>query len=104
MKKILLFWLCISLSGCILYRQDVQQGNIVTQEALSQLYPGMSAQQVRYILGNPVLSHSFDVNRWDYIYTFRTGACPTEVKRLTLYFENDQLVRISPISRYQIAR
>lgn len=103
MKKISLLFCFMLLTACgILYRPDVQQGNIVTQDMLDDIHPGMSSQQVRYLLGNPVLSHSFDVNRWDYIYTYRKSTNPTDVKRVTLYFSNDQLQRISPTVTYQI--
>jgi outer membrane protein assembly factor BamE len=50
------------------YRIDVQQGNVLTQEMVSQLRPGLSMDQVRFILGTPVLADMFHANRWDYFY------------------------------------
>lgn len=104
MKKLLAVLLFVSLTGCnwLLYRADVEQGNIVTPDMTSQLHIGMTPQQVRYVMGNPILTHSFDINRWDYLYTLRKSTNPTEVERLTLHFKNGQLAEISPVAKYQI--
>ena len=76
------------------YKINVQQGNIVTQEAVNQLQPGMNKRQVRFLLGTPMLIDVFHQDRWDYINTQREGRDPMVAKRLTLYFENDALARI----------
>jgi outer membrane protein assembly factor BamE len=55
------------------YRIDVQQGNVLTQEMVSQLRPGLSKDQVRFILGTPVLTDMFHANRWDYAYRLKKG-------------------------------
>jgi len=78
----------------IVYRQDIQQGNVVTQEMVDKLQPGMSKSQVRFALGTPMLVDSFHLNRWDYLYTFTAGWGETEQKQLTLYFEADRLVKL----------
>jgi outer membrane protein assembly factor BamE len=74
------------------YKLDVQQGNIVTQEMVNQLKPGMDRRQVRYIMGTPLLVDSFDDNRWDYFYSLKNGEDELSQERLTLFFANDQLV------------
>lgn len=79
----------------LMYRPTIQQGNVITQETINQLEPGMSKRQVTYLLGTPSLVDTFHQNRWDYIYTLKENAAPMEQKNLTLYFENDKLVRIS---------
>lgn len=76
------------------YRMTVQQGNIVSEEMIDQLQFGMTKSQVQYLLGTPMLADMFHTNRWDYTYTVRRGHQPMEVKPLTVWFENDQLVRI----------
>jgi outer membrane protein assembly factor BamE len=76
------------------YRMTVQQGNIVTEEMVDRLEPGMTKSQVRYVLGTPLVADIFHDNRWDYTYTIRRGHQPMEVKPLTIYFEDDELVRI----------
>ncbi|MCB1960343.1 MAG: outer membrane protein assembly factor BamE [Rhodocyclaceae bacterium] len=76
------------------YRIDVRQGNYVTQEMVSQLKKGMSRDQVRYALGTPVLNDVFHADRWDYVYRFTAGHEEAEQRVLTVYFDNDQLVRV----------
>lgn len=76
------------------YKLDVQQGNIVTQDMVNQLKPGMDRRQVRYIMGTPLLTDSFDDNRWDYFYSLKTGEDELSQERLTLFFANDQLVNM----------
>jgi outer membrane protein assembly factor BamE len=75
------------------YKMTVQQGNIITEEMLDQLRPGMTKTQVRYLLGTPVLTDFFNIDRWDYTYTIRRGHQDMEVKTLTLFFQDDALVR-----------
>ncbi len=78
----------------IVHRQDIQQGNIVTQEMNNRLQPGMSKSQDRFVMGTPMLVDAFHQNRWDYPYEMTRGWGETERKRLTLIFEADQLVRM----------
>jgi outer membrane protein assembly factor BamE len=78
----------------IVHRPDIQQGNVVTQEMVNQLYPGMSRHQVRFILGTPMLIDVFHQNRWDYVYTLTEGWGDMEKQRISIYFEGDQMVRI----------
>ena len=76
------------------YKLDVQQGNIVTQDMVNQLKPGMTKRQVRYIMGTPLLVDSFHENRWDYFYSLRNHDDEYSQERLTLLFANDQLVNL----------
>ena len=55
------------------HRIDVQQGNIITQEMVDQLRPGMTKSQVRFIMGTPLVSDSFNPQRWDYYYSLQPG-------------------------------
>lgn len=70
------------------YRIDVQQGNSVTQDMINQLAPGMSKNQVAYVMGTPLLIDTFHPNRWDYIYSYQPGGEEREQRRLTLYFDD----------------
>ncbi len=58
------------LSACSMqvYKLNIQQGNIVTQEMIEQLKPGMNKRQVAFIMGNPVLKDTFSTRHWDYLY------------------------------------
>lgn len=77
------------------YKINVEQGNIVTQEMADQLKPGMTRRQVRFILGTPLIEDTFNQNRWDYLYVKRNGMKVLNESRLTVEFEGDQLVRVS---------
>lgn len=83
------------LSGCsYLYRQPVFQGNLLEPSAVEQLQAGMDRQQVLALLGTPAIADPFHHNRWDYTATERVGRRDqTQVKNLTLWFDNDRLVR-----------
>ena len=86
------------LSGCGfpgVYKIDVQQGNVVTQEMVDQLRPGMTQRQVRFIMGTPLLQDTFEPNRWDYLYSMQAGHNPREQERISLVFENDLLVGLA---------
>lgn len=73
------------------HRIEVQQGNLVTQEMLAKLKPGMTPSQVRYLLGTPLIVDPFHKDRWDYAYSLRKGGKVIEQRRITVLFENDKL-------------
>jgi outer membrane protein assembly factor BamE len=81
-------------SWSLLYRADVQQGNVVTQEMMDKVQLGMDKRQVRYALGTPVLVDVFHQDRWDYVYTRGKGSKPVEFRRTAMIFEGERLVRI----------
>ena len=85
------------------YKMTVQQGNVVTEEMTEQLSLGLTRAQVRYLLGSPLLTDMFHTDRWDYLYSIKHGHKPTQMQRLTLYFEDDALVEIEGISDLQPA-
>ena len=91
--------LTILISGCSgfpgVYKIDIPQGNLVTQEMVNQLRPGMTPSQVRYIMGTPLVNDSFSKNRWDYIYALKNGDDERFRERISLFFEDDKLVRLS---------
>jgi len=77
------------------YRVDVQQGNVITQEMLAQLEPGMDKKKVNFIMGSPAITDTFHADRWDYVYTFQPGHKKARMRRVTLFFEDDKLVRVA---------
>lgn len=97
MRILLLSLLLMAITACSnigfpgVYRIDVEQGNIVTQEMIDQLKPGMNRRQVRFILGTPLLEDSFNQARWDYLFLIRNGNNTIEEERLTVFFDGDQL-------------
>ena len=75
------------------YRINVEQGNVVTEEMVEQLRPGLNRRQVRYIMGTPLIEDSFHEDRWDYRYLLRNGNELLSETQLTLWFEGEELVR-----------
>jgi len=76
---------------------DVRQGNLVTTEMREKLKIGMSKQQVRYVLGTPMISDAFHGNRWDYVYLLEHRGKLVEERRLTLLFVGDNLANIDEV-------
>jgi len=77
------------------HKIDIPQGNVVEQDQINQLRPGMNKQQILFLMGTPMLDDSFHANRWDYIYRFKPGYGEIESKQATLYFnKDDKLVNI----------
>ncbi|WP_295475279.1 outer membrane protein assembly factor BamE [uncultured Pseudomonas sp.] len=89
----------LALAGCSfpgVYKIDIQQGNVVTQDMIDQLRPGMTRRQVRFIMGNPLLVDTFHTDRWDYLYSLQPGGGERQQERISLFFNgNDQLVSLS---------
>lgn len=89
----------ITLSGCEswlpeAHKIDIQQGNQVNIEDLDRLKIGMTKQQVKYLLGTPLLQDAFHQNRWDYLYYIQPGKQSARQSRVSLYFDGDTLSRI----------
>ena len=76
------------------YRIDIRQGNYVDQEMVAQLRRGMSRDQVRYVLGSPLVVDMFRLDRWDYVYRFRPGSGEAQQRVISLFFAGDVLDRI----------
>ena len=76
------------------YKIDVQQGNVVTQEMVAKLKPGMTKAQVRFILGTPLITDAFHAHRWDYVYRFQKAGKLTEERKLALFFDKELLQRV----------
>jgi outer membrane protein assembly factor BamE len=85
---------CSWTKGLSIYRMDVRQGNYVSQEMLAQLKQGLTEEQVRFIMGSPLLIDPFHANRWDYVYRFALAGKLTEQKRITLIFKDSKLLSI----------
>jgi outer membrane protein assembly factor BamE len=82
------------IPGITPYRMEIQQGNFVSQDMVSQLKPGMSKEQVRFILGTPLVTDIFHAERWDYVYWRETSDGRREQRKLIVHFDKGQLARI----------
>ncbi|MDX1593085.1 MAG: outer membrane protein assembly factor BamE [Gammaproteobacteria bacterium] len=94
-------FLALLLTACSLerlpgvYRIDVQQGNVVTPAMVKELRPGMSRDQVRFIMGTPMVDNTFQPSRWDYYFSMKPGGGGDRLDyHLALHFEDDRLARI----------
>lgn len=107
MPKLPLFFVLLLLltGGCarnvdgtwkapLVYRIDIQQGNVVDQQMLDRLKPGMDKNQVKYVMGSPLIQDPFHSNRWDYVYIMEPGQGSRTQRRITLYFEDEKLAYI----------
>ncbi|WP_291136739.1 outer membrane protein assembly factor BamE [Hydrogenophaga sp.] len=88
--------LLTALSGCGMltpYKVDVLQGNVVTREQVEALKPGMAREQVRDILGSPLLTSVFHADRWDYVFTLQRQGQEAQRRRVSVFFKDGVLVR-----------
>lgn len=108
MKYIFLAILAISITGCSMpqlklpdlkmprvYKLSVQQGNVITQEMVDRLEPGMSRNQVEYVMGRPVLQDPFNQDEWVYLYSLEVPDLFTQAFKMVLTFEGDALATIA---------
>ena len=84
------------IAGCFRpFQIEVQQGNYLTQEVVAQLRPGMTRDQVRFLLGTPLVIDPFRTDRWDYVYTRQpANSARVESRRLSVFFKDDGLSRV----------
>lgn len=93
-----------ALTGCAgigsmdfpgVYKISIPQGNVITQNMVDQLLPGMTKRQVIFVMGTPLVRDPFDQDRWDYIYSFQPGGGIRGQERISVFFEDDALVSFS---------
>ncbi|HKT42576.1 MAG TPA: outer membrane protein assembly factor BamE [Rhodanobacteraceae bacterium] len=83
-----------TLGAChAIYKPDVQQGNLLIGKNVGELKPGLTKQQVVALLGSPSVVSPFDANQWNYVATMQRRGGTIKERTLTLYFDNDTLVR-----------
>jgi outer membrane protein assembly factor BamE len=80
--------------GITPYRMVIQQGNFISQEMVSQLKPGMTKDQVRFVLGTPLVTDIFHADRWDYVFYREMPNGKREQRNLSVVFENAKLARV----------
>lgn len=73
------------------YRPDVQQGNVITRDMVEQLRPGMTRDQVKFMLGTPLLVDGFHPDRWDYLYYLNPRKGSPQQRNLIVYFKDNRL-------------
>ncbi|MFN2289204.1 MAG: outer membrane protein assembly factor BamE [Chromatocurvus sp.] len=97
MRVLTISLLLITLSACGVigfpgvYKINVEQGNIITQEDVDKLEQGMTRRQVRFILGTPLIEDTFNRDRWDYHYKLKRGDEVLSEREFTVFFDGDRL-------------
>ncbi len=86
----------LSLSACSswVYRIDIPQGNYLEQKSIDKIQVGMTKEQVKFVLGSPVMVDAFDKDTWNYVYRFKSGRSEKldMQKSFTIKFEDDLLI------------
>ena len=80
------------------YRIDIQQGNVITQEMVDNLRISMNKRQAQFVLGAPMLIDPFHADRWDYFYLYKPGSDgrgEETQERISLFFKEDRLIEIT---------
>lgn len=104
-KKIVLTFLAAlfadNLAGCSsihfpgVFKIDIGQGNIINEDMIAKLKPGMTKHQVLYVMGSPMIQDTFAPDRWDYYYSLVKGkSAEIKKKHLVLYFKGEELIKI----------
>lgn len=94
----------LALGGCAssrslsffpgVHKISILQGNIITQDKVDQLRPGMTRNQVRFLLGTPLVADPFHLDQWNYIYNLRDPNGNLTRQELIITFEDGGLTRI----------
>jgi outer membrane protein assembly factor BamE len=103
LKPLLLITAMCLLSACGgrlfqfpgVYKISITQGNIITQDMVDELRPGMTKRQVIFVMGTPLVADPFHQDRWDYVYNFQPGGGERVGESITVFFEDDELIRIT---------
>ena len=97
LKRILLLLLLsatLVAAGCV-YRASISQGNLIKQDDLDQVEVGMTRNQVRFLLGTPMIDDPFRADRWDYVYYLVIGRDDPSFQRwVSIFFVDDRVSEI----------
>lgn len=95
--RVLAIVLAFSVSACSswVFRIDVPQGNFLEQKEIDKLQIDMTKEQVKFILGSPVIVDSFNPDTWHYVYRLKSGRGEkfNVSKKFTVFFVQDKLVK-----------
>jgi outer membrane protein assembly factor BamE len=73
------------------YRIEIVQGNVITKEQAALVRPGISRNQVRDLLGSPLVTDIFHTDRWDYVFTIKRQGTVVQRRAVVARFDGDQL-------------
>ncbi|MDC0920340.1 outer membrane protein assembly factor BamE [Candidatus Thioglobus sp.] len=87
-----------------LYKDDVQQGSVLTRFKINQLRVGMSKAQVQDLIGSPSIIDPFHSNQWDYINHTTRHELDDIHYRLALKFTQEKLATIDSSGIVSLAK
>ena len=76
------------------HKIGVWQGNALEQRAIDGVKPGMTREQVHFLLGTPMTKNPFNANRWEYLYLFQPGDGDPYRRLISVVFEGETVARI----------
>jgi outer membrane protein assembly factor BamE len=92
---LVLLLITVAFSSACVYRANISQGNLIKQDDLDQVEIGMTRNQVRFLLGTPMIDDPFHTNRWDYVYYLKIGREDAGFKRwVSVIFEEGEVIEI----------
>ncbi|SMF00489.1 Beta-barrel assembly machine subunit BamE [Alteromonadaceae bacterium Bs31] len=97
LKAILIITIILTVSACSrlqfpwVYRIYIQQGNFIEEDMVEQLEVGMTPEQVRFIMGNPLVADTFHPDRWDYYFTLKRGQKQINEYHFQVFFQDGKL-------------
>jgi outer membrane protein assembly factor BamE len=97
-KSLMIFLMALTLCGCSyfhVHKPEIEQGNVITQDNVQRLHTGMSEEQVKNIMGPPMLTNAFTLHRVEYVYTYQLGNNTRTEKRVSCVFVNGRLSQIN---------
>ena len=95
----LIFISLLFISACsgrlfTVHKIDVQQGNAIDPKKVEQVKIGMTREQVKFLMGPPLITDVFHPERWDYIYFLIPDYGETERRHLMVLFEGDKVASL----------
>ena len=90
-RKIIIALISLTMSACV-FQPSVQQGNFIEQDKVEQFEIGMTKNQIRFLLGTPMIDDPFNENRWDYVYFLKIGRNQAAAKIwVSIIFEENKV-------------
>lgn len=108
LSRSMIILMLVSMSACSalkfpgVYRINIQQGNVITQDMIDQLKAGMTKRQVRFVLGTPLIDDPFAADRWDYYYSFTNPRAKSFNHSVTVYFDGDVIKDLEATEKFVI--
>ena len=81
---------CLLAQACATHADSYKRSDAM----FDRIQQGMTREQVRFLLGTPLLTDIFHADRWDYVYWRETEKGKRESRRVALFFSDGKLARI----------